>query len=125
MFFVDQLDRIAGVAKIFNFPETVPLVQWEDGSVRVRNSRVTLSTIVARMQVGDTVETIHCGFPTVSVTQIKEILAWYFDHQPEADEYLRQEEEEAEEIRKRIESDPSYQAHRAELYRRIAKLRNT
>ena len=111
--------------KRFNFPETVPLVQWEDGSVRVRNSRVTLETIVARMQVGDTVEIIHRGFPTVSVTQIKEILAWYFDNKADADEYLREEEAEAEEIRKRIESAPEYQAHRAELHRRIAELRKT
>jgi uncharacterized protein (DUF433 family) len=111
--------------KRINFSETVPLVQWEDGSIRVRGSRVTLDTIVARMQLGDTVEEIHKGFPTVSVAQIKEILAWYFDNKPDADDYLREEEAEAEDIRKRIESDPEYQARRAELHRRIGELRKT
>src|SRR5215213_136921 len=106
--------------KRFNFPDTVPLVQLENGAIRVRNSRVTLDTIVIRMQVGDTLEEIHEGFPTVSITQIKDILAWYFDNKAEADEYLRQQVAEAEEIRLRIESQPEYQARREELRRRIA-----
>ncbi len=101
----------------------MPLVQWENGTIRVRGSRVTLDTIVHRMQVGDSIKRIHEGFPTVSVKQIKEILAWYFDNKAEADEYLREQEEIGEEIRKRIESTPEYQAWRAELRRRVAELR--
>ncbi len=69
-------DAIAN--KRFNFPHTVPLVQLETGGIRVRNSRVTLETIVHRMQMGETAEEINDGFPTVSVTQIKEILAVVF-----------------------------------------------
>lgn len=112
--------------KRFNFPETVPLVQLENGAVRVRNSRVTLETIVIRMQVGDTVERIHSGFPTVSISQIKEILAWYFDNKADVDEYLQQIEEEAEIIFKRIESQPGYKkVSREELLRRKAQLTKT
>lgn len=47
----------------FSFPETVPLAQWEDGSIRVGGTRVTLDTVVARFKVGDTPEDIHDGFP--------------------------------------------------------------
>ena len=109
--------------KRFNFPHTVPLVQLETGGVRVRNSRVTLETIVHRMQVGDTVEEIHDGFPTVSVSTIKEILAWYFDNKAEADEYLQQQQAEAEIIWQRIESQPGYRkVSRDELLRRKAQL---
>ena len=112
--------------KRFNFPETVPLVQLENGAVRVRNSRVTLETIVIRMQVGDTVERIHSGFPTVSVSQIKEILAWYENNKSEVDEYIQQVEEEAEIIFKRIESQPGYKkVTREELLRRKAQLTRT
>ena len=92
--------------KRFNFPETVPLVQLENGAIRVRNSRVTLETIVIRTQMGDTVERIHCGFPTVSVSQIKEILAWYYDNKAEADKYLREVEAEGEKLRQWIENQP-------------------
>src|ERR1051325_8194160 len=90
--------------KRFNFPHTVPLVQLETGGVRVRNSRVTLETIVIRMQVGDTAEDIHRGYPTVSVTQIKEILAWYFDNPADVDEYIQQLQAEAKRIFQWFES---------------------
>ena len=103
--------------KRFNFPETVPLVQLETGGVRVRNSRVTLETIVIRMQVGDTVDDIHRGYPTVSVSQIKQILAWYFDNKTEADEYLKQIEAEWEKLRQRVESQPGYKESREKLLR--------
>ena len=118
--------------KLFTFPDTVPLVQWEDGSIRVQNSRVTLETIVHRMQMGDTPEEIHDGFPTVSVTQIKEILAWYVDNTADADEYLQEVEEEGERLRQWAESQPRYKEHRekllrykAEFLRRKAELSKT
>ena len=118
--------------KRFNFPDTVPLVQLENGAVRVRNSRVTLETIIHRMQVGNTIKRIHEGFPTVSVSQIKDILAWYFDNKAEADEYLRQVEEEGERLRRWIESQPGYKEGqekllrcREERRRRKAQLRKT
>jgi len=103
--------------KRFNFPHTVPLVQWENGSVRVQNSRVTLETIVHRMQMGNTAEEINDSFPTVSVTQIKEILAWYFDNKADADQYLQEVEEEGERLRRLIESQPGYKERREKLLR--------
>ena len=109
--------------KRFTFPDTVPLVQWEDGSIRVRNSRVTLETIVIRMHMGDTVERIHRGFPTVSVSQIKEILAWYFDNKAEADEYLKEIEAESERLRQWVESQPGYKERREKLLRCREELR--
>ena len=115
--------------KRFNFPHTVPLVQLETGGVRVRNSRVSLETIVIRTQMGDTAEEIHNGFPTVSISQIKEIVAWYFDNQADVDEYIRQGQEEAEKLRQWIESQPGYKERhekllrcREELLRRKAQL---
>jgi len=75
------------------------------------------------MQVGDTVEDIHRGFPTVSVSQIKEILAWYFNNQADVDEYIRQGQEEAERIFQWFESQPGYKkVTREELLRRKAQL---
>lgn len=105
----------------FNFPDTVPLVQLENGAIRVRNSRVTLETIVHRMQVGDTVDDIHDGFPTVSVSQIQQVLMWYEDNRAAADEYLREVEEEVQKLRQWIESQPGYKDRREELLRRKAE----
>lgn len=109
--------------KSFNFPDSVPLVQLENGAVRVRNSRVTLETIVIRRQMGDTVERIHSGYPTVSVSQIKEILAWYFDNKADVDEYIRQIEAEWEKARQWEESQPGYKESREKLLRCREELR--
>jgi len=118
--------------KRFNFADTVPLVQLENGAVRVRNSRVTLETIVHHMQAGDTEEEIHDSFPTVSVSVIKEILAWYFDNKADADEYLQQVEEEGKRLRQWAESQPGYKERhekllrcREEFLRRKAQLTKT
>ncbi|HVI72541.1 MAG TPA: DUF433 domain-containing protein [Pyrinomonadaceae bacterium] len=92
--------------KRFNFPETVPLNQWDDGSIRVIGSRVTLDTLVHKFQVGDTFEGLHEGFPSVTVAQIKAIIGWYFDHKAEADEYLREGEEQAEKMFQELASRP-------------------
>ena len=109
--------------KRITIPDTVPLVRWENATIRVRDSRVTLDTIVHQMEMGNSVQRIHQGFPTVSVKQIKEILAWYFENKAEADEYLREQKAIGEEIRRRIVSTPEYQARRAELFRRRAEMR--
>ena len=94
--------------KRFTFTDAVPLTQWDDGTIRVISSRVTLDMLVHRFQIGDTIEEIHEGFPSVSLEQIKLIIDWYLDHQAEADEYLQKQDAEEErlleEMRKRPES---------------------
>jgi uncharacterized protein (DUF433 family) len=99
------------------FPEGIPLHYDGRGTIRVKDSRVTLDTIVIRMQVGDTPEEIHEGFPSVTLAQINTILDWYLNNQVEADEYLREQEAEAERIRKEIESQPGYLVLREKLQR--------
>ena len=109
--------------KWFNFPDNVPLVRLENGAVRVRNSRVTLETIVIRSQMGDSIARIHSGFPTVSVSQIKEILAWYHAHKADVNEYLRQIEVEWEKGRQWAESQPGYKESREKRIRCREELR--
>ena len=109
--------------KRFCFPESVPLSQWEDGSVRVGGTRVTLDTIVARFKQGYTTEYIQQGFPSLTLVQINETIAWYLNHKAEADEYLEERYAEGEKLRQKIESDPEYIARRQELHRRMAQLR--
>ena len=78
---------------------------------------MTLDTIVIRMQVGDTPEEIHEGFPTVTLAQINTIIDWYLNNQVEADEYLQEQDAEAERLRKEIESRPEYAAFREKVRR--------
>jgi uncharacterized protein (DUF433 family) len=99
------------------FPEGIPLNYDHDGNIRVKGSRVTLDSLVECMQAGDTIEEIHEGFPSVTLAEINTILGWYLNNQVEADKYLREQDAEAERIRKEIESEPGYMLLREKLLR--------
>ncbi len=94
----------------FNFPDTVPLVQWEDGSVRVQGTRLLLAMIVTSFQQGYTPPEINDSFPSASVPQIEAVIGWYLNNKSEVDAYLEEEEAEGEEILLRIQSQPEYKA---------------
>jgi hypothetical protein len=54
-----------------------PLHQDVEGSIRVIGSRITLDTLVHKFQLGDTPEDLHEGFPSLSLAQIRAVIAWY------------------------------------------------
>ena len=106
--------------KQLTFPEGVPLVQQDEGSIRtirVMGSRITLDTLVGVFKRGDTVEELTEAFPSLRLEQIKAVIDWYLNHQSEADEYLEEGEIEAERLRQKIESQPGYAEWRAKLLR--------
>ena len=109
--------------KRFTFAETVPLTQWDDGSIRVIGSRVILEVLVHRFQMGDTLEEIHESYPSVTVRQIDAIISWYLNHKAEADEYIREGEVEAEKVFQEIQSRPGYKEHSERLRRRIEQFK--
>lgn len=85
----------------------VPLLADKDGVIRVDGTRVTLTTIIARHTAGDSPEDIHRGFPTVSLGAIYAVIAYFLAHREAVDEYIRQTEQAAEEIRSKFEALPS------------------
>lgn len=102
----------------FNFPDTVPLVQWDDGSIRVQGTRLLLAMIVTQFQQGYTPDKINNSFPSASVPQIEAVIDWYLNNQLEADAYLEDEDAEGERLWLKIQSRPEYKAFRKELERR-------
>ena len=105
-----------------NFTTDTPLTQNADGTIRVKGSRVTISSLVAKYLQGDTVDDIHEGFPSVPPEAIEKIINWYLANRTEVDEYIRKQDEEAEIIRREIESQPANIALREKLMRRKAEL---
>lgn len=95
----------------------VPLRTDENGVIRVGQTRVTLLTIVARHQAGDSPEDIQRGFPTVSLGEIYAVIAYYLTHREAVDEYIRQVEADGEEIRRRLEALPSSKPLTQEMLR--------
>jgi uncharacterized protein (DUF433 family) len=99
------------------FTLTAPLDQDEDGTIRLKGSRVTLETLVGAIKRGDTPEEIQEGFPGLALAQIQGAIAWYFKNQVDADNYLNQRATEADATRHQLESQPDYTTFR-ELMRR-------
>ena len=83
---------------------SIPLTTDADGVIRVGSTRVTLDVIVARHQQGDTPEAIHEGFPTVALTDIYAVIAYYLAHSDEIDAYLQRRDAEATRIRQEVEA---------------------
>jgi uncharacterized protein (DUF433 family) len=104
--------------KQLNFAQTAPLNQDSEGSIRLTGSRVTLDTLVAAFKKGNTAEQIQDSFPSLSLAQIYGAIAWYLDHQAEAEDYLNEREAEAEAIRQEIENQPGQGAFRETMRQR-------
>ena len=97
------------------FPGKVPLSYDDHGTIRVAGSRVTLHTLVGRYQIGDTLEEIHEGFPSIPLAQIDAIISWYLENQTEVDAHIREVDIEAAKVRQEIESRPENIAFREKI----------
>ncbi len=82
---------------------TVPIHTDEHGTIRVGGTRVTLDTVIACYHQGDTPERIHSGFSTLKLADIYAVIGYYLSNQEEVDAYLRQQDEEAEQLRHQLE----------------------
>ena len=111
------------MARKLSLLHSVPLVQSDDGTVRVTGSRVTLDTLVGEFRDGATPEQIQDSFPSLSLGSIYSCIAYYLEHRDEVDAYLTERADEASETQRRIEEhqDTSLRdrlrARRAELAR--------
>ena len=105
----------------------VPLTQWEDGSIRITDSRVTLDSIVHHFKIGACAEEIVYKFPSLRLVEVYGAIAYYLSHREAIEEYLQRRKAQAEETQRLIESSPLYKdkgdlrerllARRAELER--------
>ncbi|MDX2138159.1 MAG: DUF433 domain-containing protein [Chloroflexota bacterium] len=96
---------------------TIPLRTDEEGTIRIGDTRITLETIIARFEQGDTPEQIHQGFPILERAQIYAVIGYYLDHQDEVTAYIQQQESAANEMRTDLEGQHS------EIYDLEPKLR--
>ncbi len=95
--------------------QTLPLTLWEDGTIRITNSRVTLDVIIHAYLRGEAPEEIHEGFPSLKLRDIYGAIYYYLENKDRVDEYLRDQERLAEETRHFIESEMSSDEWRARM----------
>lgn len=90
--------------------QKVPLTIWEDGTIRVKDSRLLVDMIVDAHNRGECPEEIFESFPsdTYSVADIYSIISYYLTHKKEFDDYIAVRDKEAIEIRLKIEATQGY-----------------
>ena len=98
---------------------SMPLVVTEHGTIRIKGSRVSLDSIVHHFKLGATAEQIVQSFPSLSLGDVYSSIAYYLTHRQEIEEYLLQQEAEADTLQQQLMSNPEYQVEIAELRSRI------
>jgi uncharacterized protein (DUF433 family) len=90
---------------------TVPLTTTEFGTIRVGRSRVSLDSVIYHFKQGATAELIAESFPSLDLAEIYAVIAYYLANSESVEEYLQQQEAEADALQQQIESDPRQQTN--------------
>ena len=106
-------------------PERPPLRVDDGGTVRIGATRVTLQTVVHAYQDGSSPEQIVLQYPSLSLADVYGVIAWYLRHTREVDDYLANQQREADELRKKIEANPDMQRIRQRLLAHRASIAGT
>ena len=105
-------------------PRSVPLTRTENGVWRVTGTRIPLERVIECYRAGLSPEATVEAFDSLRLADIYAIISYYLDNKEEVEEYLRWEEEKAEEVRRMIEAgQPPRPGLREELLARWARLR--
>ena len=100
-------------------PEPVPLARDEHGAWRVGGTRVTLETLVAAFDRGDSPEEIHEQYPSVALGDVYAVLTYCLRHPVSVKEYLTEREAAGAEVQARVEAAFPPEGLRARLVSRL------
>ena len=84
--------------------EPAPLTVNLDGVVKVGGTRVTLDTIITIFKQGATAEEIVYRYPSLRLGDVYASIAFYLNHQEDVEAYLKQRQQQAQEIQRRNEA---------------------
>jgi uncharacterized protein (DUF433 family) len=101
--------------------ESVPLYTDKDGVIRIKGTRVVLDVVIEEHLDGVMPEEIVRRFPTLRVSDVYLLIAYYLRHRNEVDTYLAEREQAAEELRQKVEADFPPDGIRERLLARLAE----
>jgi len=84
--------------------EPAPLTINPDGVVKVGGTRVTLDTVILVFKQGATAEEIVYRYPSLKLGDVYASIAFYLNHQEDVESYLKQRQQQAQEIRQMNEA---------------------
>ena len=100
-------------------PEPVPLAEDAHGTVRIGGTRVTLETVVAAFDRGESAEEIREQYPALSLGDIYAVLTYLVRHPRDVAEYIAATEQQAAEVRARLDAAGTNEGLRARLRARL------
>jgi len=83
--------------------ESIPIKMNSDNVILIGNTRVTLDTVVDAFVSGATPEEIVYQYPSLTLADVYAVVGYYLNHQAEVDEYLKQRQDHADRVRKKVE----------------------
>lgn len=98
-----------------------PIREDESGALRVGHSRVLLELVIQDFQDGATPEAIVQQYPTLALSDVYAVIAYYLKHRDEIEAYIAQRETQAHDVRQRIEAG---QPDLADIRRRLLASRS-
>ncbi|MBM3883769.1 MAG: DUF433 domain-containing protein [Verrucomicrobia bacterium] len=101
--------------------QSVPLTRGEDGVCHVTGSRVTLDSIVHLFQSGASAEQIQEDFPSLALSDIYALIAYVLQHPRAVKQYLDQQTQAAQQVRREVESNLDTSGLRERLRARRAR----
>lgn len=84
--------------------ERAPLAIDRDGVARVGGTRVTLDVVVAAFREGATAEEIAQQYPSLRLADVYSVVGYYLRRRGEVEEYLREREKKADDVRRENEA---------------------
>ncbi len=77
---------------------TVPLRTDQYGAIRVGNTRVLLELVIHAYYMGETPEGIVDSYPSLTTSDVYAVIGYYLANRNEIDDYVRQRDEQADQI---------------------------
>lgn len=97
---IDKVDQM-----IPNPPTmTVPLRTDEHGAIRVGNTRVLLELVIHAYYMGETPEGIVESYPSLTTSDVYAVIGYYLANREEIDTYVRQRDNQADQILRDMEA---------------------
>jgi uncharacterized protein (DUF433 family) len=84
--------------------QNTPLILGDDGTIRIKDSRVRLEVIVRQFKQGATAEQLLEDFPSLTLRDIYGAIYYYLDNTETVEDYMRQQEDSAVEMRAYLDS---------------------
>ena len=83
--------------------QPLPMQECPDGVVRIGGTRVTLDLVIGAYRRGATPVEIVQAYDTLRLQDVYAVLSYYHGHPDEVDQYLREREMAAEQVRRENE----------------------